>query len=419
MSTRVALVVAAALAAGVVGAAAPARWRARAGLDVNGDGYADAVAGATLYFGGPGGLDRARAAVLAPPGGHVGLFGVVAPAGDVDGDGFGDLLVGDPACGDVALSMPMCGVGHAYLFRGGAGGPAATPVSALAAPGGANTHFGMTMTPAGDVDRDGHADVLILEVGAVVWLYAGAADGLSRPPVRLPVPPLPPGLTGSGVRYAVVAGGGDVDGDGFGDVAVSGPGLGVVRGGPGGLAAGGPVVLSLPASPMAQATALALGDFDADGFADVAAGLYEDPIGADSAPGPGRVYVFRGGKGGPARKPTTVLTGVDRPRGGFGSALAALGDVDGDAFGDLGVVASCAAYDAHRASCDGMRTYLFRGGAHGLAKKAFAVLPPGRAAMALVALGDVDADGFADFLSGAFFVRGARKGLAAAPTGPL
>ena len=46
----------------------------------------------------------------------------VAPAGDVDLDGFGDLLVGAPG-----YDAPLTNAGAAYLYRGGANGPTAAP----------------------------------------------------------------------------------------------------------------------------------------------------------------------------------------------------------------------------------------------------------------------------------------------------
>jgi FG-GAP-like repeat len=74
-------------------------------LDVNGDGYADVIVGAPsesmtvgiahVYLGSAAGLASTPAVTLNPPGGQYSDFGSsVASAGDVNGDGYGDVIVG-------------------------------------------------------------------------------------------------------------------------------------------------------------------------------------------------------------------------------------------------------------------------------------------------------------------------------------
>ena len=97
-----------------------------------GDGFADVVIGAigvgvsagsaSLYLGGPGGLSPTPT-VLTGPGGMNGSFGYsVASAGDVNGDGFADVVVG--AYDDTSVDC-----GHAYVYLGGAGGLSTTPIA--------------------------------------------------------------------------------------------------------------------------------------------------------------------------------------------------------------------------------------------------------------------------------------------------
>jgi hypothetical protein len=85
-----------------------------------------------------------------------GDFGdAVAPAGDVDGDGYGDVLVGAPL-EDGAFTNE----GGAYLFRGSPNGTL-TVHSWLWRPGQADAAGGERVAPAGDVNKDGYADVLV------------------------------------------------------------------------------------------------------------------------------------------------------------------------------------------------------------------------------------------------------------------
>jgi hypothetical protein len=82
-------------------------------------------------------------------------------------------------------------------------------------------------------------------------------------------------------------------------------------------------------------TAVAVGDVDGDGFADVvaAAPQFEDPLLAyDWADRAGAVFVYRGSADGPTRQPVLAFSRDDAV--GFGDAVA-VGDVNGDGYGDV------------------------------------------------------------------------------------
>jgi hypothetical protein len=91
------------------------------GGDLNGDGFPDLVVGAykppanvNVYFGGPA-MDDVADLVLTPPVSEASGFGnAVAIAGDVNGDGFDDVVVGARG-GD---GYPVGPPGRAYLFFG-------------------------------------------------------------------------------------------------------------------------------------------------------------------------------------------------------------------------------------------------------------------------------------------------------------
>lgn len=136
---------------------------------------------------------------------------------------------------------------------------------------------------------------------------------------------------------------GDLDGDGFGDLAVGLPGAAggdgsvrLVRGGPGGLSTEAPTpsALSGDFAGAAFGSSLAfLGDVDGDGFGDLAVGAPEH---SNPEPGEGRVYVFFGRAGGFDPTRTWTLE-PNRPGLRFGAKVAAAGDFDGDGRSDLWV----------------------------------------------------------------------------------
>ena len=214
--------------------------------DVNGDGLHDLVL-ATQYADVPdpgGGTieDEGSAYVyLAPhrtesvptrlvsglyqaPSGPMSLpmrFGIdVSAARDLDGDGYGDLLIG---AGNATLPGEAVRAGAVFVFGGGASGIEATARATLANPRRVDdSDFGVSVRLVGDLDGDGHLDVAVGDsangspAGAAVFVYFGTATGLESSPTMLTDP-------GAGVdsRFgAFLGGGGDIDGDGFDELVV-------------------------------------------------------------------------------------------------------------------------------------------------------------------------------------------------------
>src|SRR5262249_23124127 len=146
------------------------------------------------------------ATTLNAPSGASSAFGfAVANAGDVNGDGYGDVVVGSSSSG----------TSDWFAYLGGPSGLAATPaVNMSETPA---THF--NINGAGDVNGDGYADVVsaneMLNVGANVYIHLGGSSGPSATPntiISMPV------FASNKVVPVVTAL--DVDGDGYWDVAV-------------------------------------------------------------------------------------------------------------------------------------------------------------------------------------------------------
>jgi hypothetical protein len=307
-------------------------------LDVNGDGYADVMVAAPgvmqafLYVGGVSGI-ASSPQILTAPAGDTGDFGLlVASAGDVNGDGYADVVVDQ--------------IGEVFLFLGGAAGLASSPAITFPDPGPGRGAFGIRASCAGDVNGDGYADVVIGDnMSGKAYLYLGSAAGPpSTPDLTLTAPSTAPG--GSGFGHSIV-GAGDVNGDGYADLVVGALGASVnatddfagkayvYLGSAAGLATSPTVTLlgSEVRGAFGRWVSNA-GDVNGDGYADVVIGA-DGENGADGAGSPGRAYVYLGSAAGLAASPAVTLIGPDGPGSWFGRCVAAAGDVNGDGYADI------------------------------------------------------------------------------------
>lgn len=132
--------------------------------DMDGDGLGDLVVSALGYgsFAPPlvraySGATGAILLEIAPPVAFDDLFGVSVGGADVDGDGIPDLVVGAPG-----TDGPFGEEGAAIVYSGAGGGELHRLQGAAK-----EARLGLGVAVAGDANRDGHADVIAGETG--VW----------------------------------------------------------------------------------------------------------------------------------------------------------------------------------------------------------------------------------------------------------
>jgi len=356
---------------------------------------------------------------------------VIDAAGDLDGDGSQDMVVGS-----WYLSGTAGAYGGAHVVHGPvASGDLATAGVAWTGAS-ASDYQGRAVAGAGDVDGDGLDDVLIAS-------SSSSLNGNSSGTAYLITGPATAGGSLSGADATLygwasgdalgqgVDGAGDLDGDGYGDLVLGAPyeSSGASYGGAAYVVSGpvtGATAAVYAASGLIYGTSSAYlgyqvagaGDLNGDGLDDLAIGA---PIAPDSAGlSAGAVYVFYGPIVGSTTdtRADAVRTGVDS--GGYaGHGVAGVGDTDGDGYADLAVGAP---YNDTAASNAGA-VYLVLGPVSGTGDLAAAdAIVLGQDSSDWfgfhVAGGDLDGDGLADLVASAPY-DGTDEGAVGVLLGPL
>jgi hypothetical protein len=326
---------------------------ALAGLgDQDGDGWGDIAVGSYLEDAiwlfhnldeDPSDIEEATATISHDQGSI--LFGVaLAVPGDLDLDGYDDLLVGatyDDTAADRA--------GAVFLLHGPFSGSSVLAVDDVWLLGeDESDQAGESLSGAGDVNGDGIADL-------VVGVARNDTAGESAGAIYIVTQPVP-GTTslvdadaillgeapGDGAGQGVSSAG-DMDGDGYDDLLIGAPSADNGHGGAGAvyllhgplsgtssLAARDGTFVSDTTDSSVGAVVTSAGDFDGDGTLDIAIG---DPY-LDSYDG--GVYVHLGPLTGTwltENAEFLILSSDDHP--GLGRSVITLGDYDGDGRSDL------------------------------------------------------------------------------------
>jgi hypothetical protein len=257
----------------------------------------------------------------------------VAAAGDLNGDGVPDVLVGVPhrTFKDLEEREEIISSGRAYVFSGADG----TVLLTMDPPGPEeNARAGLSVASLGDINSDGKPDFVLgapgknIGVGeggkadvGVAYFFSGADGKLIR---SLSDPDMTPDA-----RFGfAVANAGDVDGDGVSDVLIGAPGKGqvfVFTGKTGFLR----FTIKSPAREKTKSFGEAVAggkDFDADGTPDFVVG---SPLLKNSQ---GGVFIFKGSDGKLLRS-LSIPSPQNFSRAG--ASVAAIDDVTGDGRADV------------------------------------------------------------------------------------
>ena len=405
-------------------------WSVNGAGDLNGDGYDDIVVGAPLYG------DDQKGAAFVFYGASSGLslmpdwensgcdqgdrFGsAVSSAGDVNGDGFDDLMVGSDG---YKVDFGTSGIpksGAAFVYLGSSEGITTTHVWTVTAEA-RDISFGYSVSSAGDINNDGYADVLVgapyFETGVEqvnegkVYLYLGSAAGLSTAPDWTFECNNPTAKCGQSV-----APGGDVNNDGFADVIVGAPNYDDADGDEGaafiflGSDAGisdtpdWMIVGESEGDNLGMSVAGA-GDVNGDGFDDVLVG---SPNASDETYlDVGAAYLYLGSPTGPSLVPDWVTFGVET-FSMYGSSVQGIGDVNNDGYDD--VVIGSHLYGMNGTELDDRpdegAVYLYKGSPTGLSSEPDWFTVGGKAdvqfGFSVGHAGDVNGDYGADVIIGA------------------
>jgi hypothetical protein len=369
--------------------------------DVNDDGYADVIVGAYRYDSGEteegaafvflGSADGIVAtgnplnadAQLESNQTDAWLGWSVAGAGDINGDGYSDVIVGAYRYRNFFAGVGNVEAGAAFIFLGSANG-----IVARGNPSNANSTFqgrrleawmGYSVAGAGDIDDDGYADVIVgapnydvetnpespAKRAGGAFIFYGSASGIPNgssetADTKLKAPDVDGVKTNTFFGWSV-AGAGDVNDDGYADVIVGAPfyeipntdaneGLAFIYlGGAGGIADGDPTTAATQiesdqeTAKLGQSVAGA-GDVNGDGYSDVIVGAYRYDAGENEE---GAAFLYLGSasglvaNGNPANADVQIES--NQEWAWLGHSVAGAGDVNDDGVDD--VIVGAPTYD--------------------------------------------------------------------------
>jgi len=336
----------------------------------------------------------------------------VSTAGDVNGDGYDDIIIGYPDYGDPMIQFcASCGI--AYVYLGSAAGLATTPAGSISG-GDGGDRFGYSVATAGDVNGDGYDDIIIgipgyggspfggtLSSGAAS-VYLGSAAGLATTSAWF----IPGSFEGDYFGHSVATAG-DVNGDGYDDVIIGAYHYGEDNEGAAFVYLGSATGLTTSPSwqeEFNQAGAhfgncvASAGDINNDGYDDVIVGASDYSVLTNHHEG--KAFVYLGSTSGLSVSPDWQIE-LDQSGARFGSSVSSAGDVNNDGCDD--VIIGAEEYDNGEAS-EGA-AFLYLGAPSGLAStpawRAESDQENAHFGNCVALAGDVNNDGYDDIIIGA------------------
>ncbi len=361
--------------------------------DVNGDGFDDVIVGAD-YFGsatgsakiyfGSASMNNTPDIILSGENSTDKFGWSVSNAGDMNGDGFDDVIAGAPGYAS--------GKGKMYVYYGAASMDVYPDI--IKTGGNANSYFGYSVSDAGDFNSDGFDDVISGAYGenismGKVYFYQYRED-----PPRTVADLTLTGASGSGLGI-ISSDAGDVNGDGYSDFITSAVfmnnGAGKVY-----IFFGGTNMDNVPDFIKSGTTANSsfgqcvsgAGDVNGDGFDDIIIGTNNSNVNGD-----GKAQIFFGGQNMDTIADLTMYEQTNYTR--FGQSLCGAGDLNHDGYDDV-IVGDM--------DENGGRAYIYYGGAYmnsGIDMILYSQAPYSQFGYCFAPCKDINGDGYNDLVVGA------------------